>query len=281
MLKHYLGIIYRELNMNIKILSINKYIYTLFKTLRLNSPIKWLFYKIDRYFLQVSKEKLKIFSQFIKEGDLSFDIGAWQGEYVEMFLKLGARVIAVEPQQRCVKILKILYGKNRKVKIIGKAVGEKSGRGEIALCLKQTQKATMSSRFRTESRHAKICNWTIMQPVSITTLDSLIQLFGIPKFCKIDVEGFEESVLKGLSYPIPFISFEFHKELLDIVKKCCDLLSVIGKVKYNCIIHSSNSMEKFLFPRWVKEEKLHNELNFHKGKRLSGDIYAKFIKNEN
>ncbi|NBD17585.1 MAG: FkbM family methyltransferase [Cyanobacteria bacterium] len=46
--------------------------------------------------------------------------------------------------------------------------------------------------------------------VDITTLDLLISQYGHPKFCKIDVEGFELSVLKGLTSSINVLCFEYH-----------------------------------------------------------------------
>ena len=46
--------------------------------------------------------------------------------------------------------------------------------------------------------------------VPVTTLDAQIASFGVPNYCKIDVEGFEEEVLSGLTKPLPVVSFEFH-----------------------------------------------------------------------
>ena len=41
------------------------------------------------------KKLINFYSQFIKKGDLCFDIGAHRGKLKDIFLKLGARVIAV------------------------------------------------------------------------------------------------------------------------------------------------------------------------------------------
>jgi FkbM family methyltransferase len=44
----------------------------------------------------------------------------------------------------------------------------------------------------------------------MTTMDTLISLYGKPDYCKIDVEGFEINVLKGLNIPLNLVSFEYH-----------------------------------------------------------------------
>jgi Methyltransferase FkbM domain len=44
--------------------------------------------------------------------------------------------------------------------------------------------------------------------VNTTTLDQLIVRYGLPSFAKIDVEGHEIQVFRGLSQPIPLIVFE-------------------------------------------------------------------------
>ena len=214
------------------------------------------------------------FSEYINEDDLCFDIGAFEGVFTETFLRWGARVIAVEPQRNSLKKLLLLYGKNRKVKIIGKAVGNKIGSGELAV---YKGLSTLSPRFQKESRHALIRNWNEKQKVGIITLDYLIKLYGVPKFCKIDVEGYEDKVLEGLSCPIPLISFEFHGELFDIVINCMNNLSKIGEYKYNCIYHGYDV--EFIFPEWLNMRDFIRKVNIEKNLFLSGDIYAKFIDN--
>ncbi len=40
----------------------------------------------------------EFYSQFIRPGDLVFDIGANRGDRTEVFVQMGARVVAAEPQ---------------------------------------------------------------------------------------------------------------------------------------------------------------------------------------
>ena len=45
------------------------------------------------------------YSQFIRPGDLCFDVGANKGARAEIFLRLGARVVAVEPLPKCIAMM--------------------------------------------------------------------------------------------------------------------------------------------------------------------------------
>ena len=63
-----------------------------------------------------------LYGRFVKSGDLVFDIGAHVGDRVAAFRRLGARVVAVEPQPALVKTLKLLYGRDRGVIIEPPAV---------------------------------------------------------------------------------------------------------------------------------------------------------------
>jgi tRNA G37 N-methylase Trm5 len=48
----------------------------------------------------------RLYSEFVSAGDLVFDIGANIGDYAEMFARLGARVVAVEPNPELIVDLK-------------------------------------------------------------------------------------------------------------------------------------------------------------------------------
>src|SRR6266704_2426115 len=69
----------------------------------------------------------RLYGQFIAPGDLVFDVGAHVGDRVAAFRRLGARVVAVEPQPLLVKTLKLLYGRDRSVVIEPVAVGRDQG----------------------------------------------------------------------------------------------------------------------------------------------------------
>lgn len=218
------------------------------------------------------REMLEFYSQFIKKGNLCFDVGANVGKFTVLFLKLGARVVCVEPQEILLRQLYKSFGNNRDIIIIGKAVGEREAYGELMICDEAPTISTMSDKWKNKSRFSKNYKWTRTQKVPVTTLDALIKSYGLPKFCKIDVEGFEQSALKGLTKPIPLISFEFTRELFSDAKKCVNYLLSIGYVEFNCMIGES---AKFLLPEWVTPKELFKKIDSLKDKLIWGDIYAK------
>src|SRR5262245_25355964 len=73
----------------------------------------------------------RLYGQFVRQGDLVFDVGSHVGDRIGAFRRLGARVVAVEPQPALVTTLKLLYGRDHNVTIEAKAVGRSSGEIEL------------------------------------------------------------------------------------------------------------------------------------------------------
>ena len=232
----------------------------------------------------LSRRKLtRFYSQFISKGDLCFDIGANIGNRTGVFLELGAAVVAAEPQDTCMRKLLNKYGNNNKVFLVHKAVGVEEGRENLILSNSHTVSSMSkewidcikdSDMFFTSTSAFK---WHKTVSVPITTLDKLIEKYGRPTLCKIDVEGFEYQVIKGLSQPIEMISFEFTPtpEFISLAIKSIKHLSTIGNVKFN---YSFGESMTLALPKWVDARKICNILLYVPRKTaFSGDIYARFI----
>jgi FkbM family methyltransferase len=228
----------------------------------------------NRYWnIRHHRSAISFYSQFIKKGNYCFDVGANLGNRTRLFLELGATVVSVEPQEACLKHLHELFGANSKVRIIPKALSDKEGTATLAICEESPILSTMSGKWQHEGRFSKEFRWSSSQEVPTTTLDALITEFGRPSFCKIDVEGFEETVLKGLSQPIPVISFEFTVEFLNDAAKCINLLTALGEVKFN---FSLGEKMKLYHKKWVTPSELITTLESMNDIKIWGDIYARF-----
>jgi FkbM family methyltransferase len=212
----------------------------------------------------------KVYEPYIETGDLVFDIGANIGDKTQVFLNLGARVISCEPQNVCMNYMKNRFG-NRygdQLIFVNKGVGDQEGRLEISICDEANTISTFSDRWKTGRFKSAI--WNRVQPVSMTTLDWLIAMYGVPKFCKIDVEGFELKVLKGLSQPVQFLSFEYTNEFLDEGIACISHISTLGKAEYNFDCGGD-----LILPEWVGPDQVIQKLKEKNAQRFHGNIYSR------
>ena len=109
----------------------------------------------------------------------------------------------------------------------------------------------------------------------MTTLDKLIEEYGNPVFIKIDVEGFEFEVLKGLSKPVKMLSFEYTvPEQTNIAIECIKKLRSIDS-QIECNYSFSDSMILSL-PKWENAEKMIQTINSDQFIQTGfGDIYVR------
>ena len=229
------------------------------------------------------RKLLRFYSQFVSKGDLCFDIGANIGNRTEVFLKLRAAVVAVEPQDICMQKLLNKYGNNNKVFLVHKALGAKEGKGNLILSNSHTV-SSMSKEWIDCVKDSdmfftsiSVFQWHKTVSVPITTLDKLIEKYGNPTVCKIDVEGFEYQVIEGLSQPIKMVSFEFTPtpKFISLAIKSIKHLSSIGNVQFN---YSFGESMAFALSEWVDAKKICNILlSIPYKTAFSGDIYARFI----
>lgn len=229
------------------------------------------------------RKLLRFYSQYVNEGDLCFDIGANIGNRIGVFLKLGATVVAVEPQNSCMRKLLKKYGNNNKVFLVHKALGSREGKGNLILSNSHTV-SSMSEEWIDCVRDSDMFftstsafQWHENVTVPVTTLDKLIRKYGSPAVCKIDVEGFEYQVIKGLSQPAEMISFEFTPtpKLINRSIESIKHLSTIGNVQFN---YSFGESMILALPEWVDDGKICNILlSIPYKTAFSGDIYARFI----
>jgi FkbM family methyltransferase len=215
----------------------------------------------------------RFYSQFVRPGDLVFDIGANMGNRIEAFVALGASVIAVEPQGSCVASLRRLYRNQPDVVVVAAGAGAEPGEATLRLAESHTL-ASMSDEFIDKTRQAgrfAEFHWNATETVPITTLDRLITDHGIPTFCKIDVEGFELQVLAGLSQPLPAVSFEFTAELDDQSAACIDRFMSLGHYVFNASLGESF---EWALPEWTDGVTIKAWLR-EVGPGGQGDVYAR------
>src|SRR5215813_9843819 len=86
----------------------------------------------------------RLYAQFIAPGDLVFDVGAHVGDRVAAFRRLGARVVAVEPQPALHRTLRVLFSRDSGVALVPSAVGGDPGTAEMKINLANPTLSTLS-----------------------------------------------------------------------------------------------------------------------------------------
>jgi FkbM family methyltransferase len=214
------------------------------------------------------------YARFVAAGDLVFDIGSHVGDRVAAFRRLGARVVAVEPQPALATTLRLLYGRDKAVTLEETAVGSHAGTTLLKLNLENPTVSTASEAFIAAAHDApgwEGQHWTRTVEVPVTTLDALIARHGVPRFIKIDVEGYEAEVLAGLSAPVAALSFEFTTIQRDIARACIARCAAIGYRSFEASLG-----ESLAFEHGSKQtaEEIDNWLMGLPDRANSGDIYA-------
>jgi FkbM family methyltransferase len=216
------------------------------------SSLHELYWKItDQKWIESRDKEVEFYRSLLsglREGDVIFDIGAHEGFKTDVFLRLGARIVAMEPDEANQSILRAKFLKLRiapkPVVVVGKAVSDKNttvtmwidGDGSAVNTLSQKWADTLKQdKARHKYGHCGL-DFAKQKSVQTTTLEDLINQYGSPLFVKIDVEGHELSVIRGLGRPVPYLSFELNlPEFKAEGLECVELLRKLdanGKFNY-------------------------------------------------
>lgn len=219
------------------------------------------------------KRMLRFYSEFINLGDLCFDIGAHIGERAGCFIKLGAKVVLVEPQWVYYNKLLNQYHNDKNIVCVHAAIAQFSGTTQLMLCDETAECATLSKEFIDAYTIISDFHWSKTETVPCVTLAELISRFGLPAFVKIDVEGYESVVLSTLREPISLISFEFNKYLLHDTYKTLELLKGVGNYECNFIQYE---FMKFVMHEWVDIDTFCASLKLYiPDNVLTGEIFVR------
>ncbi|MEZ4708171.1 MAG: FkbM family methyltransferase [Caldilineaceae bacterium] len=219
----------------------------------------------------------RFYRQLIRPGDLCFDIGAHVGDRVNIWRKLGARVVAVEPQPLCAHLLRRWYGADAGVTLAPVAVAAQPGEMVLHISPRTPTVTTLSTEWMADVQQVASfadVRWDAQTTVPVTTLDALIDQWGLPAYCKIDVEGFELEVLRGLSQPLQLLSFEYIPAAMPVALNCVARLMALGHYEFNWF---PGETHRFQSADWLTSEQMVQILNDMPSHANSGDIYARLL----
>lgn len=219
----------------------------------------------------------RLYRQFIGSGKLAFDIGSHLGNRIGVWSRLGARIVALEPNPDCRPVIEMLHGRRRNLTFLPIAAGAHRGTALLYCDPVHPTLNTLSTEWirtvKSTSPFARI-HWTRTCETEVVTLDMLIQEYGIPDFCKIDVEGYELEVLNGLSVPLPALSVEYLPSAVEEAFRCMERLQNLGNYEFNL---SARETMRLKWKQWQSPETIYRELRALSLSSSAGDIYARLI----
>jgi FkbM family methyltransferase len=218
----------------------------------------------DVQLLHDRRSELNFYRDFLRgfhPGDLIFDVGANYGVKTDIFLRLGARVVAVEPDEANKSMLQERFLKYRLVPkpvvIVQKAVSDSNVIETMWIDSPGSAMNTLSRKWvetlrSDDTRFGHAMRFAERKEVATTTLEELFAWYGRPFYIKLDVEGYELTVLRGLRRPVPYISFEVNlPEFRPEGVQCIELLArLAADCQFNYAIDCRRGMaqEEWLGP---------------------------------
>lgn len=239
-------------------------------------PTRNLYRQIfHRHVVREAKAMRRFYRQFFRSGEIVFDVGANIGEYAEIFSDLGARVVAVDPNPDCLDSLQKLAHR-RDFKVERCAVGDHPGTATLNLC-QFSYFATLNNEFLEQTKGSldyKGVEWQRQVEVPVVTLDQLAERHGLPAFVKIDVEGYEDKVISGMSFRPNSLSFEFSTRSKDIAFRT---LSRLDDYEFNVVAGRSFDGRSFelLHSQWMSLDEIIGWLEHYSSQTQYGDIFAR------
>jgi FkbM family methyltransferase len=220
-------------------------------------------------------EDINFYKNILEDGDkgLIFDVGANSGYKTSIFCKISKKVLAFEPSNICCQILRKRF-RHSNVEIFNCALGsEKSSLDYYEIEGHEGYSSLSTKHIETTVADRNLVDIKSIKPkkVSVEIIEDYITKFGKPHYIKIDVEGFEYEVIKGLKTPVSLLSFE--SNLPEFSKESIEIINYLSQLSNNKYLFNFTTNIGFLSENFLGREEACNFVLASRIKTL--EVYAK------
>lgn len=214
-----------------------------------------------------------LYGSMLSAGDLCFDLGSHIGNRVDVLASLSCKVVAVEPHPFLASYLRRRFAGNRDVVVDERAVTDESGEATLHWAPQYLTVSSLEPDWVDSLRALRPHNiaFTESQTVETTTIGDLIRQHGVPRYCKIDIEGADLAVIHSMPIPIGIVSFEHLPHRFDATAESLAALGELADYRYNFFTRESH---RFRVPAPVSAEDVLLALRGIAARGWSCDVFA-------
>jgi FkbM family methyltransferase len=214
-----------------------------------------------------------LYGSIVTTGDLCFDLGSHIGNRVDVLTSLSCKVVALEPHPFLASYLRRRFSNNRDVVVDERAVSDKPGEATLHWSPRHLTVSSLEPGWVDSLRALRAHNiaFTESKTVQTVTIGELIRQHGAPRYCKIDIEGADLTVIRSLPIPISVVSFEHLPHRLDATTASLAAFGSLASYRFNYFIRESH---RFRLPAPVSAQDLLRELRGIADRGWSCDVFA-------
>lgn len=211
-----------------------------------------------------TKKNIDFYSSFLpspsnSDNKLIFDVGANKGNKANAFAKMGYDVVCFEPERKSLETLNYRFKNSDKIRIVNKGVSDSEKELTLHVHDYRSGYNTLSDKWVDvlnddgENRWQKKMDIVDEYTVQTITLDQLIREFGVPLYVKIDVEGHEQEVVKGLTQKVPYLTFEAN--LPEFIEETVTIINHLYSINASVTFMPTNH-EQLVGDKWLNRDEI-------------------------
>jgi FkbM family methyltransferase len=197
---------------------------------------------IYEYFPGRIRRMTSFYANIVGAGDLSFDVGSHLGNRAQVLAKLGCKVIAVEPHPFLASYLRNKFARTPNVTVEEVALSQTSGEATLFCSPGNLMISSLHGDWpeTLQGKRSRSIEFSERHTVTTITIEQLVEKYGRPKYCKIDIEGVDVAVLKSLARPIAIISFEHLPNLPGKTAAAVEFLGRLAPYRFNFFVKETH-----------------------------------------